>query len=527
MSASRGLAVRWVVAEAATPYRTDTQVEQAHEVAVSLAAGRARVILPLARVAAAVVSSKAHREFGYARLEDFCRERHGRGSRWIRDLAVLQGHFEAMPSLAAAVLGDDGGAPLHVSAAMAIGAMAGTESVDRWIALPRTGKASWALRLAGSSLERLQRLTEMAGTGDARALDRQLGELLRLQNVLELRLGEVLREMGEMKGWGRLGFEDAGHYAERVLSMSRTAAEDRLWVAAAIRPFALVRQAYERGELTWEAVRSVLRLLQGTDGSDLEGQRAWIGHGRACTVKRLRDEAKAGRRAAVLGRHSGRPMTDDAWHASLRREPGTAAQRMAGFGARLVSDAERQTVKRRMDEEPLRLRLPGDVAHDLMRAVRARFDVVRRMVREVPEFEPWPDPEAPASALVTRTFSTRGWRPPLWVGLLGLLEDCVALWDPVEANVGGPDRRELLARSGYRCSAPGCTGRDNLQDHHLRFRSAGGGPELTNRESLCVFHHQRGIHGGLASARGVAPLGVTWRLGRGAVGGRFRNEKRV
>ncbi|MGH9866596.1 MAG: hypothetical protein ACREAA_00320 [Candidatus Polarisedimenticolia bacterium] len=404
----------WAVAEAATPYRAERTLEQAHELAVSLAGARAQVVLPLARVAAAVVCTKAHREFGYARLEDFCRERHGRGGRWVRDLATLQAHFERLPELAVGVSGNDGRPPLHVSAAMAIGAVAMPESVERWIArgrelplaalkselraeagqngradeiepervqvrlsvppavraafdetldlhravvgceasvtsfieamvaeamtehglegrpeplvkgqdrtvveeareraadgwqdLPRTGKASWALKLAGSSLERLQRLMEVAGTGDARQLDRHLGELLRLQNILELRLGEVLCEMGRLGGWRRLGFEDAGHYAERILSMSRTAAEDRVWVAHAIRSFALVRQAYERGELTWEATRSVLRLLQGTDGSDLDAQRAWIAHGRADVH---REEAAGRDEGEAPGSDSGRTI---------------------------------------------------------------------------------------------------------------------------------------------------------------------------------------------------------------------------
>ncbi|MGH9867060.1 MAG: hypothetical protein ACREAA_02700, partial [Candidatus Polarisedimenticolia bacterium] len=127
----------WAVCEAARPYRTERSLGQAHQVAVSLAAARARVILPLARVAAAVVAVRAHREFGYSSLEDFCRERHGRGARWVRDLAVLQGHFDRLPALATAVSGDDGGPPLHVSAAMAIGAAASSETVDRWIARGR------------------------------------------------------------------------------------------------------------------------------------------------------------------------------------------------------------------------------------------------------------------------------------------------------------------------------------------------------------------------------------------------------
>src|SRR5688572_17253811 len=383
MSAAHAISM-WDVRETVTPYRAETPLEQAHGLAVSLAAARARVVLPLARVAAAVVRTSAHHEFGFPRLEDFCRERHGRGSRWLRDLATLQERFEKLFSLAAAVAGDDGKPPLHVSAAMAIGTVAAPESVDGWIArgrevtlarlkseirtesgtaapetepewvrvrlsvpsavraafdetldlhravvgaessvtsfvesmiaesmtefglpdpavekqdpevavdvenLPRSGESSWALKLAGQSLEQLERLMEIAGTGDARQLDRHLGELLRLQNTLELRLGEVLRVMGELKGWRHLGFEDAGYYAERALSMSRTVAEDR--VAAAVRRFALVKQAYENGELSWEATRSVLRLLKGSDPDDLKAQREWIQHGRATTVKRLRDE---------------------------------------------------------------------------------------------------------------------------------------------------------------------------------------------------------------------------------------------
>ena len=132
MSVAHALSI-WDVRETVTPYRAETPLERMHGLAVSLAAGRAQVVLPLARVASAVVRTDAHFQFGYARLEDFCRARHGRGSRWVRDLATLQGHFERLPALAAAVFGDDGKAPLHVSAATAIATVATTDTVDRWI----------------------------------------------------------------------------------------------------------------------------------------------------------------------------------------------------------------------------------------------------------------------------------------------------------------------------------------------------------------------------------------------------------
>ena len=104
-----------------------------------------------------------------------------------------------------------------------------------------------------------------------------------------------------------------------------------------------------------------------------------------------------------------------------------------------------------------------------------------------------------------------------------MLEEFVETWDVGERPPGR--RRELFARAGYRCEAPGCTSRASLHGHHVTFRSQGGGEELSNKGVLCAFHHLRGIHDGLASCRGDAPLGLTWTLGREGAGGTFTNER--
>ena len=115
---------------------------------------------------------------------------------------------------------------------------------------------------------------------------------------------------------------------------------------------------------------------------------------------------------------------------------------------------------------------------------------------------------------------------PEWVGLLGLLEDFVATWDdPRQAPKRASD--PLNIRDGWRCSAPGCTSRQNLEDHHIQYRSRGGGEDLSTRIPLCRFHHQHGEHGDLMECRGRAPLGIEWRLGRDGRGGRFRKERRL
>jgi hypothetical protein len=143
--------------------------------------------------------------------------------------------------------------------------------------------------------------------------------------------------------------------------------------------------------------------------------------------------------------------------------------------------------------------------------------------------------------VAARTFSVRSRRVPAWVGLLALLEDFVLTWDPphrvarapagtrARASTGAPKRPgdPVYSRAGWRCTAPGCTSRKNLDDHHVVYRSRRGGNALDNRICACHFHHHLGEHGLLASCRGKAPLGILWRLGKKDLGVWYRNERRV
>ncbi|MEK7798983.1 MAG: HNH endonuclease signature motif containing protein, partial [Acidobacteriota bacterium] len=85
----------------------------------------------------------------------------------------------------------------------------------------------------------------------------------------------------------------------------------------------------------------------------------------------------------------------------------------------------------------------------------------------------------------------------------------------------------IYIRDGWRCSAPGCTSRRNLEDHHLIHRAHQGPDDLSNRTCLCRFHHGRCEHGGLGTCKGTAPLGITWRLGPREAGIWYRNDRRV
>jgi hypothetical protein len=99
---------------------------------------------------------------------------------------------------------------------------------------------------------------------------------------------------------------------------------------------------------------------------------------------------------------------------------------------------------------------------------------------------------------------------PPWKGLEKLLLNVTAEW---ERQPRHPD--PVFARDGWRCAVPACSSRRNLHDHHIVFRSHGGGNERDNRVSVCAWHHLRGLHARRVRAWGKAPDDITWEVGVG------------
>ena len=443
--------------------------------------------------------------------------------------------------------------PMTASPDPAIVETALARSTDNWRRLPSTSPASWSLALAGVSLARLRDVESVAGTGGAADLDGQIRALHALEDDLHGRLAKVLADMAERGAWARLRFAGVGHYAEERLGVSRTSAEDRVRAVRSLRQFPLLRAACEAGRIGFEATLLILRILgRGPVASDIE--RAWIARAEEATVKRLRDEARAlGRtrhvRASGLAAPArtapartaparttpaqATPLDDAEWDASLRREPGTARERVQRFGT--------EAAERPSPDVFLRLRLPRDLAGDFLGVVESFRERLSDLADSVPWDEPWPDAHAAPSMVAARTFSVGSRRVPAWVGLLALLEDFVLTWDPPRrgtrsgaatdgATAPGVPKRPgdpVYSRAGWRCTAPGCTSRKNLDDHHVVYRSRRGGDALDNRICACRFHHKRGEHGELASCRGKAPLGIVWRLGKKDLAVWYRNERRV
>jgi hypothetical protein len=95
-----------------------------------------------------------------------------------------------------------------------------------------------------------------------------------------------------------------------------------------------------------------------------------------------------------------------------------------------------------------------------------------------------------------------------WHGLERLLHHVTTEWEAQPRH-----RDPIFMRDGWRCAVPACTSRRNLHDHHLLFRSRGGGNQRDNRVTVCAWHHLHGIHGGRVRAWGSAPKRVHWEVG--------------
>lgn len=68
-----------------------------------------------------------------------------------------------------------------------------------------------------------------------------------------------------------------------------------------------------------------------------------------------------------------------------------------------------------------------------------------------------------------------------------------------------PREHFAFARDGFRRRVPGCSSDRELQAHHVRWRSAGGGDEDWNLVALCAFHRLRGIDARTIRVTGRAP----------------------
>ena len=375
-----------------------------------------------------------------------------------------------------------------------------------------------------SALDCLARVERWAGADPANGVEswahheRVIRELLRLEDEIETRIGELLSELDEHRAWRSFNCEGVSAYGETYLGLSHTTAWRRASIVRRLRGLTEVRSAYLEGAIGIEAADVIRRALGGP--ADIALQQEWLARARTSTLKRLLDEEQIALRQRLLEGRPAIPASHAIWHRSLRRIPGRGLAAVIGAGCRVLDAI---TTRSSNPDVFLRLGLPPETARDFQAAIEIQRRAVAEQAEHLDKAPVQLASRARPSLRIASALRARYAGVPAWVGLLALLEEYVFTWDVSSHRAG----EATYERAGYRCEAPGCTSRRNLEEHHIMYRSRRGPSTSDNLLCLCRMHHQQGEHGGQARVRGRAPLGVVWRLGVPNLATWFRNEMRL
>jgi hypothetical protein len=300
----------------------------------------------------------------------------------------------------------------------------------------------------------------------------------------EPRLGHLLRVLVDHQLYRVLGFSSVHHYVRERLGLSVRKAWALLKIEKTVRRAPAFAEAYAQGTLSWVRALALLPVV------DRENAVGWVERANAVTVRRLADEVNW-----VLNAR-------DLYGPATSRGPPPLDTRLGS--AVFPNDAA---------PGPFECRKTSLASSVQIGAAASRVEVPK--VGNAPAGTEVCDAEigfsGPASVVALMrdaldAFTREG--EPRWVAMERLLRRVVADWEAEPRH-----RDPVFARDGWRCTVPACSGRRNLHDHHLRFRSRGGGNERENRVTVCAAHHLHGIHSGVIRAWGLAPHAVRWELG--------------
>jgi len=319
---------------------------------------------------------------------------------------------------------------------------------------------------------RLGRLLANLPDVDAFGLDARLRQVVRLEQQLDAELGKHLAILAREKAHRTAGFSSFAEYVRDRLGLCPRKARALLRLERLGERHRHFARAYHEGALSWVQANTLVPVLLHCRGG---AGRAWIERAVQVSHRRLRDDVE---RAVVLQE--------------------TAPDEFAVTGGLpgAVDDADTAGPLPSATEGKIGAQ-PTTSAGDTELFVHGPGDVVR-LVRSV-------------VCTVRRTIEREtGYLPTEGEAFDAMLEHALAAWGDT-----APVRRahRVFARDGWRCTAPGCSSQQNLHDHHIVFRSAGGSNDLGNRTTLCAWHHLRGVHAGIVRCAGTAPDALRFDLG--------------
>jgi hypothetical protein len=297
---------------------------------------------------------------------------------------------------------------------------------------------------------------------DPRELDARLREV---QTAIQRLAGEIaglLREAADWRIYRELGFENFEDYARARLDVCPATA----WSLVALerrttRSCPLLGAAWKEGRVTTLAARAILPVVGPCHANE------WIARARGVTLRRLEAEVQwtlERRDAGLCGDDMPPPEQDADLTDTLLNALTTERLQMRSQEVKETTPA---------GAVQIRVFLPVSIAVLIEETLVA--------LRRGPE---------PRGRVFERMLA------------LAMLE-----WLAVPRH---PD--PVFARDGWCCAVPACSSRCNLHDHHIVFRSLGGGGAQGNRVTVCAAHHLHGIHAGRIRATGTAPHGIVWEM---------------
>lgn len=282
----------------------------------------------------------------------------------------------------------------------------------------------------------------------ARELHRRMKRIVREEQGTQAALGRVLCFLKRWRGWQEWGCASFDDLVV-ALGLAPATARELIGLHRDLERLPRLGQAFRTGVISLAKAKVVGRVATAATVE------SWLMHAGCVTARRLADDARA-----ALDQ---RDLTGvvDVWPG----RPGETRQ-AASSTARICARALRMT---------------------------GRIDVVgpRSVMKSF------------AAQLNAHTLpGDAGWEAAARV-----LAKALGAWLDEEQH-----SNPIFRRDGFRCAAPGCTRCRDLQEHHIVFRSQGGGNQRWNRITLCWWHHQRAIHLGIIRLRGKAPGELQWEF---------------
>jgi len=370
-------------------------------------------------------------------------------------------------------------------------------------------------RAVRKTLARLEReLAELEDTigreevpQEAGGLVHRLRDLQLAERPLRLLEGRLLRDLDASGALEAIGFENLAAFVERYLGHSERTARSRLAECHLFDDEPVLARAFEEGRIGVGAAFLIRRVMLGRTLP------AWIRRAEQVTHLQLAREVRLVERlwecAPDLAARCPGPLPQPGLEEALEtfaheahdpcpdrdpdpaRDPRTLARLEALLDAGALG------------------RDAGDPVDPRQTLAAGRTGVRAERMTTI-SFWASEDLQGAWNHAMNR-LRTR-WGPlPTWVSTVLLVEHALSEWWRVDPS-RRPRESSILERDGYRCQAPGCSARRNLEVHHIVFRSLGGSDAPDNKITLCHAHHRRGIHEGTVRVEGRAPGALMWEL---------------